>query len=484
MAIYACVYVLHPPGDAARGAGEGAGSPAARRRGRIRTLVDLAREFSPRLEARDEWLVVLDASGLGRVLGDARAIGLELGRAALDCGWAPRVAVAATRTAAELLARARPGLTVVAPGEEARALAPLPVELLEPLVEMGPRGALSEARWADFSATLRRWGVDTLGALAALPAPDLAARLGAAGPALQRLARGEDLRPLVPDPEPARFEASCELEWPVEDLEPLVFVVARLVDPLCAELARAGCGAVGVTVRLRLTTRDVYARTLQLPAPTRDPRLLRTLVRLDLEAHRPPAGVDRVALALEPAPDRVTQYSLIETPHSSPDRVSALVARLTALMGEGRVGAPGLVDTYRPGAFAMHPFDPRHEPGHRTRATPARADEVAVSLGAPGPEASDPTERTPGVLRRFRVPLPARVALEDGRPVRLATGHRALAGGRVVEWAGPWRSSGWGLVPEANWDRDEWDVLTADGLVYRVCHDRSAGRWVVDGVVD
>ncbi len=469
--MYACVYVPHPPADGGRGSDDEPGVATSRRRRRARTLADLARECSPRIEVQDEWLVVLDVSGLGRVLGDARAIGLELGRAALECGWAPRVAVAATRTAVQLLARARPGLTVVPPGDEARVLAPLPIEVLETLPEATPRGGSSEGRLVDLVATLRRWGVRTLGDFAALPAPELAARLGPAGPRLQRLARGADLRPLVPDPEPARFEASCDLEWPVAALEPLGFVLARLLDPLCTELERAGCGAVGVAVRLTLTTRDVYARTLQLPSPTRDARLLRTLVQLDLEAHPPPAGVDRVALALEPAPGRVTQCSLLEAPHPSPDRLSTLLARLTALMGDGRVGAPALVETYRPGAFAVVRFDPRDRP-------PAHAS------GASSEEPREPSKLACGVLRRFRVPLPARVALEDGRPVWLATGHRALAGGRVVEWAGPWRSSGWGGDSGPIWDRDEWDLLAADGLVYRVAHDRQAGRWVVDGLVD
>lgn len=468
--MYACVYVPHPP--------EGGRAPVERsdatfRPGRrpVRTLADLAREFSPRIEVHDEWLVVLDVSGLGRVLGDARTIGLELGRAALEHGWAPRVAVAATRTTAQMLVRVQPGVTVVAPGDEARVLAPLPVEVLESLPEVGPRGSAPGGAAADCVATLRRWGVRTLGEFAALPAADLAARLGPAGPRLQRLARGEDLRPLVPTPELARFEASCDLEWPVEDLEPLVFVVARLCEPLCAELERAGCGAVGVTVRLTLTTRDVYTRVLQWPSPTRDPRLLRTLVRLDLEAHPPPAAVDRVALALEPAPGRQTQVTLVESPHPSPDRLSALLARLTALMGEGRVGAPALVDTHRPGAFTLARFDPRDPRVRRAGEGPAEA-----SSGVSAPPV--------GVLRRFRVPLPARVALEDGRPVWIATGHRALAGGRVIEWAGPWRSSGWGVDPDASWDRDEWDLLAADGVVYRLGYDRRTGHWAVDGIVD
>jgi protein ImuB len=67
----------------------------------------------------------------------------------------------------------------------------------------------------------------------------------------------------------------------------------------------------------------------------------------------------------------------------------------------------------------------------------------------------------------------------------VTTERRGLAGGRVIEWAGPWRTSGewWGRAP-GPWDRDEWDVLLADGIVCRLFRERTQGRWFVEGVVD
>src|SRR5690606_2893861 len=126
------------------------------------------------------------------------------------------------------IVRHRPGVTIVAPGEHAQALAPLPIDALTALGG-GPHhddvpGALV--------GTLRRWGITTLGAFVQLPAADVAARLGQRGVQWQRRAAGEDLDPLVPEVAEERFEEAFDLEWPIEGLEPLSFVLGRLLEPL------------------------------------------------------------------------------------------------------------------------------------------------------------------------------------------------------------------------------------------------------------
>ena len=158
--------------------------------------------------------------------------------------------------------------------------------------------------------------------------------------AVQRLARGIDARPLIPDPEVVRFIGSCELEWPIDTLEPLSFVFARLLDPLASALEQADRGAVAMHLSLRLTDRTSHARLLQLPAPMRDPRVLRTLLLLDLESHPPSAAVDVVSIELDPAPARIVQYSLLERAVPSPETLATLMARLGALVGETRCGSP------------------------------------------------------------------------------------------------------------------------------------------------
>src|SRR5471030_524888 len=91
----------------------------------VPSLLSIAQEFSPRYEGHGPDLVSIDVSGLTRLLGPPQTIGEELRREAAARGVRVHVAVAGTRTASALLALSRPGLTVVARGDEADALASL-----------------------------------------------------------------------------------------------------------------------------------------------------------------------------------------------------------------------------------------------------------------------------------------------------------------------------------------------------------------------
>jgi protein ImuB len=222
------------------------------------------------------------------------------------------VAVAATRTAALMLAIAHPGLTVVDPGAEPKALAPLSIGILEKIGLFGraalsgpsssrpERPALQALQAHSALAAFKRWGLRTLGEVAALPPADLSARLGRQGLSWQALARGDDVRPLVPDAAEERFESFMDLEWPIEGLDPMSFVLTRLLEPLSIRLERRDRGVAVLHVQLRLVGGDLHARSLQLPSPMRDVRTLRTLALLDLESHPPSAAIERVPLSLTP----------------------------------------------------------------------------------------------------------------------------------------------------------------------------------------
>ena len=438
-------------------------------------LVAVARDFSPRVEVCAAREVTLDLAGLNRLFGDAKTIAGELRRTAADRGLRVRIAIAATRTAARLLTRARAGITIVHPGDEAEAVADLPLELLEIFREPKkpePSEPSEPIAPTEPIPTLRRWGLRTLGELAALPPDALAARLGQGGVDWQRLARGDDAAPLVPSLPEERFEQALDLEWPIEGLEPLSFVLARLLEPLSAHLERRDRGAAVLHIRLHLVNKEAHERSLQLPAPMRDARTLRTLALLDLESHPPPAAIDRVVVAVDPTPGRVMQFSLLTRPLPSVEHLSTLIARLSALMGEERVGSPVIVDSWQPGAFEMKGFNPRAgiaEPGSDGMPTPI-------------PESRIPTV----AVRRFRCPVPARVHVDRGIPVRITIDRRGFAGGRVEKYAGPWRASGgwWTDDAKTSWERDEWDVALSDGATYRVYRERDTDAWFIEGVVD
>ena len=468
-------------------------------------LVRLAREYSPRIEIHGDNLVVLDTTGLTSMFGDVRELGATLRRSAADRGLYLRIAVASTRTAALLVVQERSGLTVIESGREAVTLASLSLDVLKALAQAQAQGTATRVRRGTrvrgtalaipafaLLSTVRRWGVSTLGDLAHLPSAELFERLGVGGLTLQRFARGEDEGPLVPVPVEERFESSLALEWPVEGLEPLSFVLSRVFDQLCARLDRAGVGAAVIHVRLRLVTREIQTRTLHLPTPLRDPGVLRTLVLLDLESHPPSAGIDQVTVVVDPVLARTQQFSLLERARPSPENVSTLIARLTALAGEGRCGSPALVDSHDMASFEMRSFGPSTKLG-----VDGESHRIVDNntLGSDQDRHFD-TGMAPlrPMLRRFRVPVAARVRVQKGRPVRVMAPR--VSGGEVVHWAGPWRTSGhwWTGASEAPaaapspgaspWDRDEWDVSLADGSVYRIFHDRRVDRWFLAGMVD
>jgi protein ImuB len=491
--LYACLY--QPPAPDV-GPDVGIDVPRA-------LLEPIAREFSPRYERHHDHLVSIDVSGLERMLGNrtnhtgvttglnlppslkpgastarrvwrgggagvelrratgalreggrvlcgcldpARMIGEELRREAVSRGVRVHVAVAATRMAALVLAHARPGVTIAAPGDQVAALAAIPIGILQHVMDIDGIGA-GLAR--PDQATFKRWGVKTLGELAALPPADLTSRFGRHALIWQAIARGEDVRPLVPTLEDERFEASLDLEWPIDGLEPLSFVLTRLLEPLSTRLERRDRGTAVLHVILRLVTREPYARRLELPSPMRDVRTLRTLALLDLESHPPGGAIDRVTIVIDPTPGRILQHTLFTRAHPTPEQLSTLLARLAALMGQDRLGAPAMVDSYRPDAFAMVPFPTEHDDRRGTRRAPdhhnsASSADSALNVVTAGGSALNVVV---SAVRRCRQPVPARVAVQDGTPVRVTTDRRGFVGGTVVTCVGPWRSSG-------NW----WDA--------------------------
>jgi protein ImuB len=503
----------------------------------LAALVEVAEAFTPRFQVLGPF-VLLDVGGLSALFGTPEELGGAL-RAA--CPRCRSIALGSSASAALLLACGHEGLTVKDPAAEKTALADLPLDVLmevtvarlsglapagpiAPSVTAGPETRTSppaagwqhprdthqahqtrrprprtalvvELRQAVMAlqrcgATLRRWGIVRLGALAALPRADVHARLGDLGASWQRLACGEDDEPLVPWLAEPVFEELIELEWPIEGFEPLSFVLARLFEPLAARLELADRGAVAIRTALHLTTRAVHLRVLPLPAPMRDPKTLRTLVLLDLESHPADAPIDRVQVRVEPTPGRVLQWTLFERAQPATEQVATLVARLTALVGDSHVGAPALVDSWKPGVFAMGEF----QAGKQAPAGPGIESGVAVDGGPAGIAPDRPTHAALA-FRRFRLPIPVRVRVDEGRPARLTTDRHGLGGGVIVQAAGPWRTSGewWATDParepglgdrSSAWDRDEWDIAMADGTVYRLFVERPVGQWFLEGVID
>jgi len=189
-------------------------------------LLDLARSFSPRFEDFAIDTVTLDLAGLEALSGPPAEIAWRLREGAQELGLDANVALAPNPDAARLAARGFAGITLIGVGEESARLGELPVAVLDPAPEV--------------QETFDRWGIRTFRALAALPPTELSERLAQEGIHLQRLARGASLRALVPAPEPLHFEEAMDLDYPVAELDPLAFILGRLLNQLCARLAARG----------------------------------------------------------------------------------------------------------------------------------------------------------------------------------------------------------------------------------------------------
>jgi protein ImuB len=410
-------------------------------------LLDVAGATSPRVEVAAPDRLHLDLSGLAGLFGDETGIGTRLADGLASVGLPARVGIAASRTAAYLAARAGAGVTVVPPGDEALALAPLPIGLLEPAAEL--------------ALCLDRWGIRTLGALAALPRAALLARLGPGAARLQRLACGGDDGPFVPTMVPEPCVEALALDWEVTELEGLLFVCRRLLERLCARLAVREQGTAALDLTLGLAGGGVHARRLPLVAPVRDLETLLRLLRADLDALVLAAPVTSLAVGAAPVGLRPAQPDLFEPRRPSPHELAQTVGRLAALVGRENVGAPAIGDTHRPGAHGVAPF---------TGTAARTAAAAALALADPATLA----------CRRLTPPRPARVVVEGGAPRHV---EAAGAHGEVLGCAGPWRSAGeWWA--ETAWSREEWDVALADGAVYRLVLDRASGAWAVDAVYD
>ena len=360
-----------------------------------RTLLQVALSHSPRVEDPGAGLVYLDAAGLQGLFGDDSRLAARLRDVAAAAGLTVRVGIAGSRLGALAAARMGSGAAVVEPGRDAAYLVAAPLSLLP----LSP----------ELAARISRWGLRTLGELAALPTAGLFERLGGEGIRLQRLARGDDPRPLASWKPVPLFEESMECEWGLDTLEPVVEGLGGLAMRLCTRLGARGLAADGFEWRCRLDGARVHDGALAPAVPMTDGVAVGGLLRLALEA-RPPRGIVR-ALTLRARPVRITatQESLVDRSRSSPRVLAATMNRLVALVGpDGCRAAPG-----RPG----HPDPPARQPSPRRRG-PGRLCAVFRLLFLASPE------REPGEGRAATAP-----------PTRRGRGHARLRppGGPAIE---------------------------------------------------
>jgi protein ImuB len=447
-------------------------------------LLDCAQSFSPRVEHVAPDTLLLDLSGVGKLFGPLPKVARAISRCASQMGLEANVAVASTIDAALLAARGFSGVTVVPEGKESECLGALPVSVL-----------LEQEKDCDKAdeilQTLRAWGIRKFCELAALPQAELSERLGQYGLELQRKARGTSDRALSPSDPPLIFEEASELEYPIVLLEPLAFALNRMLEQLCARLQARALAAQELHLELTLengfhseaessANKDrregapawsrslrqsgIFERSIHLPVPLLNAKTFLKLLQLDLNANPPGAPVKKIALRIKPAKPRPGQSGLFMPSSPEPEKLELTLARISGVVGEGRVGSPVLLDTYRREAFEIRHFSPS---AAKNENHGERGDLITA-------------------LRIFRPTVAVRVERQNGRPSHVSAQKQKEISGDVLWAAGPWRSSGDWWEQDA-WIRDEWDIAlrAQTGLaLYRLVHDLVAGKWVVEGEYD
>ncbi len=336
---------------------------------------------------------------------------------------------------------------------------------------------------ADIFRILHKWGIHTLGQLAALDKEQLGARLGPEAIRMWERANGRSNRLLKLIRPPESFQESFEFEREIETAEPLLFMLRRFLEQLTMRLAGIYLVAKELTLRITFANsrqdepagagKQNYERVFKIPQPTNDIDLLFRMLQTHLENFRSEHPIVAVALSAEPIKPAGEQFGLFETTLRNPHQLSETLARLTALLGSDRIGTPVLEETHRPDAFRMQPFSWQlnfaADNGGRSSATPASQREARRSL---------PLHILSPALRRFRPAVSASVLQDEDTPSHLRSAEMS---GKIIDERGPYFLSG-NWWDEKSWARAEWDLQLQNGELVRA-HERD-GVWKIDGVYD
>ena len=264
-------------------------------RQRMEAALEALARFTPSLEAevapdaRKFGQILLGIEGLHRLWGDEQMLAARMVEAVLPVlPDGPRVGIGNTRFGAQVAAvigRGRLEAIPVGDGAaEAAYLARLPILLL-PAED-------------DTRERLRVFGLTRIGEFAALARSAVIARFGEHGGMLHDLARGMDGRRLRPRRPVERLRAEAELEPPVDNVEPLRFVLRSLCGALCEQLAARGAGATRAMLVLNVEHGPPVQLEQTLPEPAASPELLERLLVARLAASLPASPVTRLALEL------------------------------------------------------------------------------------------------------------------------------------------------------------------------------------------
>jgi protein ImuB len=361
----------------------------------------------------------LDASAAHLSGGEARWANEVVERCAA-AGFRARVVVGSERFSTQALGRF--GEAGVVPPRGGGALAITPLDALA-CAGIG----------ADVLEPLKALGLTTLGEVAALPQGSLSARFGSQGHLVAQLARGHDDSSLTPQQLPARIDEAVALDWPAEQLEPVLFAIKMVVDRVCARLQGRQLAAVRLTVGLVLDGAPSSAVPLILARPSSQGKLLLELIRhrlTDLSVHHPISGV-RVAVE-EACPDPGRQLRLGDAP-AGDAQLEVVLSKLQSALGEAALFSAEPLARHQPEtAWRLGPF---HPPDAGRPSELWGAVDAEWTLGERAPTLVVSEERSD------RQRTNDQLALIASSPARARQEHRPVAASHPEavpsEWSGP-----------------------------------------------
>lgn len=432
--------------------------------------------------------VVLDIAGTERIFGPPAQVARNVLQQVRSLGLLAHLCVSDNFHTAVCAAPYTGGKpAVIAHGAERNTLAPLPLSALD--------GLRDEQR-----EIFGFWGLRTLGELAALPETELVARLGEPGRRLRQLARGEHPHLMQAAEERFTLEERTEFDAPVELLDSLLFVLRPMLDQLVLRANARALSLASVTVTLALTNHAAedtavapeathFERTIRPALPLADSRVLLKLLHLDLQAHPPGAPIIAIHLSAEPGDQTRAQLGMFSPQLPEPSRLDVTLARIRALVGEGRVGRPHLLDAHAPESFTVEQFTPHaSRPATSSRREPGASAIYHPALGN-NPISAMPNDNLAPqsrslALRRLRPPVLLRMHTTAKQPTLFFwKGTRY----EVTAAYGPWRHSGNWWTTSA-WSREEWDVMASanngTALVCRIARDILHRQWRLEGLYD
>lgn len=437
-----------------------------------------ARAFEPVLAAVEAMRpgVALMRPGLLAIRAPSRFYGGEEHAAALiaerivDLGVSDvRVGIADDLFSAEQAARQADvqSWRVVPEGSSGGFLSDLGVEVLDD---------------TDLVSLLRRLGIDTLGALAALPARDVLTRFGSYGAKVHSLARGAD--PVRPDERvpPPDLDVEIAFEPPLASVEAVGFSVRATAERLVSRLGELGLVATAVSVEVE---GDDVRRTM---LSSRLWMHTRWFTAADL--------VDRVHWQLQATPGGATVGAPVGLVRFIPETVEPGAAHAEGLWGGG---TDERVDRGVARVQAMLGYDAVRLPVRQGGRTPVDRQRLVPWGERPGGLRS-PDQPWPG---RIPPPAPTLVYAEPragavldslgrtvsvtergavtGEPVRFRV-DAAPGWQQVLAWAGPWPADEQWWAAEQDHPVARFQVVGADGRAWLMRCD--GDRWWTEASYD